>query len=58
MLLNNVRFQKISKPTPRMVNGNSEGGGGGGNSQIFKETYEAKLEISGEWEGPNQKAIF
>ena len=43
----NVRFQKISIPTPRMVIGNFKrtgggGGGGGINSQTFKGIYESR----------------
>ena len=34
------------------------GGGGGSKAKIFKGKYEAKLEIPGGWEGPNQKTIL
>ena len=49
-----MQFQKISKPTLRMVIGNSEGKGGL-NGQIY---LRAKLEIPGRWEGSNQKTIL
>ena len=44
-------------PTPKMVIGNSEGEGVS-KAKIFKGKYEAKLEIPGGWEGPNQKTIL
>lgn len=60
----NVQVQKISLPTPRMVNGNSKGVGVGvSTAQFVKGKYKAKLEILGEsggagGRGTNQVTIL
>ena len=54
---NNVRFQKISIPTPRKVIGNSEGEGVS-KAKIFKGKHEAKLKFTGGWWGGQTKKTF
>ena len=43
-----VKFQKISIPTPRKVNGNSKGEGGF-KSPIFERKYDNKMEFPEGW---------
>jgi len=38
-----VLFQKLSIPSPRKINGNSNRGGGLSKAQFFKRKYDAKL---------------
>ena len=53
-------FQKISVPTPRRVNGNSEGEGVEvSKAKPFKEKYQARLKFPGgrELEGSNKNTL-
>ena len=50
-------FQKISKPPPQRVTGNSEEEGGDLKAKIIKGKYEPKLEFPEEWGVQTKKTL-